>query len=205
MKKLIKQRLIEGLNENDDKYIINQFNDLLPEGSIINEGLLVDGVSLVKNFLTTHRAGELITALVKLLNKYLGIDKDLDGVKDNCNKDSSECGKMLIQKISDGLHSVHEKIEKFLIYISAVIKYKTIKPSKEQKEKSKGLAKKLFNAMIVGFLIYYVRKLGIEIGDIVDGDGSMLSTIIPGIGVVTKSSDLIKRFNEKVHHINSDH
>lgn len=184
----------------DTKSLLAEFNE--GEGELITESVVTSVLSLIKTFLTTHRVGELVTSLVKLINSWLGIDKDMNGLKDKCedDDDSNDC-KMWVQKLSDLLHNVHHKIMDVLGFVVAVVKYKTFKPSKEQKDSVKDLAHKVFNAFIIGCLVYYTTALGLSIKDVVVNDGSLIATIIPTLGVIAKVSDLSKVFNSKVSEI----
>ena len=174
--------------------------NLTEEKQLINESIVIDILGWVKTALTSHRFGELMTSLVKIIYKWLGIDKDLDGVKDKCQKseDETECTKMSIQKFSEWLHSIHEKMMKPIEFLSACIKFKTLKPTEEQKQESKKFSEIIFKSIILGCLVYYVKNLGIEIGE---GNWGLATFYFSGSMI--KLSELIPKWESAVHHINT--
>ena len=197
---LLEQRGNEDYFKNE---IINLLYPNLNESKhVINESIVLDILSWVKTVLTSHRLGELMTSLVKIIYKWLGVDKDMTGYEDKCEKlegdKKGECGKLFIQKVADFLHGLHEKIMKPIEFLAAAIKFKTLKPTEEQKQEAKGLSKKLFNGILLGCLVYYVSKMGIEISH---GNLGHASIYLGGVGI--KLSELINKWNHSVHEINS--
>ena len=195
------------LLEVNSKDLLVEFNSTFGGKALITESMVLDVMGMIKTFLTSHRVGELVTALTKWILKVMGIDKDMDGVRDKCqNLEEKECSKMWIQKLSEALEKVHHKINAIINYVIAVIKFKTFKPSKAQKESVKGAAKNFFTAIVIGCLIYYVGKFGINVADLIEGSAgaSFLSLIIPAIGTIAKISDLNGKFKQTVTTINSD-
>jgi len=201
----INENELVSFTEEDEQYFNNKLKELL--GDNLNEGVdtAVNLALYAKDALTNHRAAELITALVKIVNKKMGIDSDLNGIRDKCQKKDGKCGKMWIQYIADGLHGAHVWLMKILTWIISAIRFKTFKPNAEQKKQCEGIALNIFNTVILGCLIYYIKSFGFEVSELINGDGSFFNTLWPGLGVITKTSDLVKKFNEKIHDINSDH
>jgi hypothetical protein len=192
----------------NETYFKNELSNLLypninESKDIINESIVLDILGWVKTALTSHRVGELMTSLVKIIYKWIGVDKNGDGVKDKCEaiqdeEEKVECGKMGIQRLSEWLHEQHDKIMKPLRFLAAALKFKTLKPSKEQKEEAKGLGKKFFQGIIAGCLVYYMSKMGIEASE---GHYAM-ATVYFGGGMV-KLTELIKKWDSTIHDINS--
>jgi len=199
IKSLLREQLID---EENKSILINELTTIVGDENkhLINESLVLDVIGLIKNFLTTHRTAELLTALTKMILKTLGVDSDMDGVKDNCE---DNCSVLFIQKLADKLHQIHHKIMDIIKFVSAIIKFRTFKPSAEQKEQAKDFANKIFNAFLFGCLIYYVKSLGLNVYDLVNGGENYLSLIVPTIGVISKTSDLSKKFNDAITTINA--
>jgi hypothetical protein len=199
IKFLLREELIKEQNK---EFIRNELTEILGQENkkLITESLVLDIIGLIKNFLTTHRTAELLTALTKIILKTLGVDSDMDGVKDNC-KDN--CSVLFIQKLANKLHSIHHKIMNIINYVSAVIKFKTFKPTEEQKDQSKNLANNVFNTFLLGCLIYYIKSFGLNVQDLINGSENYLSLIIPSIGIISKTSELSKKFDLAVSQINN--
>ena len=181
--------------------ITNLLRSNLNEGKeLITESLVIDIMGWIKTALTSHRVGELLTSLVKIIYKWLGIDKNMDGIKDKCQKseDQTECTKMSIQKFSEWLHSIHEKLMKPIEFLSACIKFKTLKPSEEQRQQSKKFSEGVFKAVILGCLVYYLKNLGVEISD---GNWG-LATFYFG-GSMVKLSELLPKWESAIHFVYS--
>jgi hypothetical protein len=202
-KPYIKQLLREELLKEENKtLLVTEITKIIGEENkdLITESVVLDIIGILKNFLTGHRTAELLTALTKIILKVMKIDTNMDGVKDKCE---DNCSVMLIQKLSNFLHGVHHKIIDILKYVAAVMKFKSFKPSNEQKESVKPLVDKIFNAFLFGCLIYYTKSLGINLYDLTQGGQNYLALIIPSIGVVSKISELNQKFNESVSLINA--
>lgn len=191
----------------NETYFKNEIRNLLypnvnESKEIINESIVLDILSWIKTALTSHRVAELMTSLVKIIYKWLGIDKDMSGTKDNCEnlegEEKSECGKLMVQKVADILHKAHEKIMKPIEFLSAALKFRTLKPTEEQKKEAKGLGKKFFNGILLGCLVYYLSKMGIEASE---GHWAMASVYLGGVTI--KLSELVKKWDSIVHDINS--
>lgn len=196
------------LVEVDTKDLLNEFNDIIGGKALITESMVLDVIGMIKTFLTSHRVGELVTALTKWILKITGIDKDMNGVRDKCEnlENPEECSKMWIQKLSELLEKVHHKINDIIKFVIACLKYKTFKPSKEQKVSVKEEANRFFTAIVIGCLIYYAGMFGINAVDLASGasGASFLSLIIPAIGTIAKISDLNGKFKQQVSTINND-
>jgi len=191
----------------NETYFKNEMRNLLypnvnESKQIINESIVLDILSWVKTALTSHRVGELMASLVKIIYKWTGVDKNGDGIKDKCEalpKDEMiECGKLGIQKLSEWLHGLHEKIMRPLEFLAAALKFRTLKPTDEQKEESKKLGKLFFQGVIAGCLVYYMRKAGIEVSD-----GNWATASIYFGGGMIKLTELIKKWETTIHNINS--
>jgi hypothetical protein len=205
---LTESQVDELLLEVNNKELLKEFNEIFENKVLITESLVLDVIAMIKSFLTSHRVGELVTALTKWILKITGIDKDMDGVRDKCQNlpDKDECSKMWIQRLSELLEKVHHKIDGIIRFVIAAIKYKTFRPSKEQKASVEKESKRFFTAIVIGCLIYYAGLLGINITQLAGGveGASFLSLIIPAIGTVAKVSDLNKKFKQQVSTINND-
>ena len=165
---MIKQMLREELiSERKNQIFINELMNIIGEDKeLLKESLALDLISLIKNFLTTHRTAELLTALTKMILKVLRIDSDMDGVKNSCE---DNCSVMFIQKLANKLHSIHHKVMEIIGFVAAVIKFRTVKPTTEQKNNAKSLADKIFNAFLLGCLIYYIKSFGMNVYDLTNG------------------------------------
>lgn len=192
----------------NETYFKNEIRNLLypninESKQVINESIILDILSWVKTALTSHRVGELMTSLVKIIYKWTGVDKNGDGIKDKCEAiqdedEKIECSKMGIQKLSEWLHGLHEKIMKPLEFLAAALKFRTLKPTKEQKEEAKGLGKLFFQGVIAGCLVYYMRKAGIEVSE-----GHWAAASIYFGGGMIKLTELVKKWDDTIHDINS--
>ena len=207
---LIEERYVidKLLLEVDNKALLREFNQIFEGKALITESMVLDVIGMIKTFLTSHRVGELVTALTKWILKVTGIDKDMNGIRDKCENSPNpeECSKMWIQRLSELLEKVHHKITDIIKFVIAALKYKTFKPSKEQKASVEKQSENFFTAVVIGCLIYYVGIFGLNAADLahhVKG-ATFLSLIIPAIGTIAKLTDLSSKFKQQVSHVNSD-
>ena len=167
-----------------------------PSGLLKEEQLnevAMELVGAIKSFMTSHKVAEFITFLSKWVLKITGL-----GSEKKC--DEVSCAEAAIEKVNSKLHSIHHWMEDKVTYFAAMIKFKVLKPSDEQKAESKELSKWIMIAIISTFLIMYISSFGLAVAS-----GSIAKAAWPLIGTISKAADLVQIKKDAESKVESSH